>query len=383
MDAFFKDGFALDTYSVSSWTPTVMASLFSGLMPWEHGVVKETLYNRGNSMGMRTNKKFSSAASPLARMEKLKVMLSGNHWMRSNFGFGGGFNIVLPASGGGGSHGDEINSRARIMLDPLKNSNYFFFLHYMDTHQPYLYMEDGMVDISEIRAKCPADAGKDPLYGRDLAEEIQVYNSSVVAADVHFGFLMSAFDENKLMENTIVALFSDHGEELRDHGRIKYPRHGHSLYNELIDVPLLVHVPEPLRDFVKQQLERFEGRRFQLVSLIPMLDAISNRREFDPAWFPEIFTGYTGFDGSKAFIIENEYKLIRDLEKGSREFYNLESDPLEKAPVSGAGDEVERLERKLFEMMPRDFRGVEQEFREYNEDEMAEFQERLKKMGYM
>ena len=41
-------------------------------------------------------------------------------------------------------------------------------------------------------------------------------------------------------EQSIVVLTSDHGEEFLDHGGLE---HGHTLYDEMLHVPLIVRVP--------------------------------------------------------------------------------------------------------------------------------------------
>jgi arylsulfatase A-like enzyme len=51
---------------------------------------------------------------------------------------------------------------------------------------------------------------------------------------------MARLDELGLRETTVVALTSDHGEELFDHERLA---HGHTLHAELVRVPLLLAGP--------------------------------------------------------------------------------------------------------------------------------------------
>jgi arylsulfatase A-like enzyme len=56
------------------------------------------------------------------------------------------------------------------------------------------------------------------------------------------GFL-ARLDELNLWEDTIVLITSDHGEEFWDHFQ-GFSKHGHSLYGELLNVPLFLYVPE-------------------------------------------------------------------------------------------------------------------------------------------
>jgi len=65
-----------------------------------------------------------------------------------------------------------------------------------------------------------------------------------------------------LYENALIILTADHGEEFFDHGAWE---HGHTLYNELIRVPLVIKLPR----------SREAGRRVRedvgLVDLVPTI----------------------------------------------------------------------------------------------------------------
>ncbi|MCU0611511.1 MAG: sulfatase-like hydrolase/transferase, partial [Candidatus Eisenbacteria bacterium] len=54
--------------------------------------------------------------------------------------------------------------------------------------------------------------------------------------------LLLLAQEQGLLERTVVVILSDHGEEFWDHFP-GFSRHGHSLYGEILDVPLMVFDP--------------------------------------------------------------------------------------------------------------------------------------------
>jgi arylsulfatase A-like enzyme len=68
----------------------------------------------------------------------------------------------------------------------------------------------------------------------------QVYDASVATGDHYLGEVMALLDTLGLEETTVVALTSDHGEELFDHERLA---HGHTLHAELVKVPLILSGP--------------------------------------------------------------------------------------------------------------------------------------------
>jgi arylsulfatase A-like enzyme len=66
------------------------------------------------------------------------------------------------------------------------------------------------------------------------------YDAAVRHADHFVEQLVDHLEREGLLERTIFIVTSDHGKELLDRG---WMAHGHSLYEELIHVPLLIYVP--------------------------------------------------------------------------------------------------------------------------------------------
>jgi arylsulfatase A-like enzyme len=68
-----------------------------------------------------------------------------------------------------------------------------------------------------------------------------LYDGEVRYTDEAFiGPLISQLKKLEMYDRTMIVLTSDHGEEFNDHGG---HNHGHSLYNELIHIPLIVKFP--------------------------------------------------------------------------------------------------------------------------------------------
>jgi len=66
------------------------------------------------------------------------------------------------------------------------------------------------------------------------------YAATVREADDLLRNLFKTMEKLELLENTIIIITSDHGEEFWEHGSAE---HGHSLYNELLHVPLIIAGP--------------------------------------------------------------------------------------------------------------------------------------------
>ena len=147
----------------------------------------------------------------------------------------------------------KIYASAAVLTDQIsdwiENSNGPFFLwgHYMDVHWPY-HLEESLTEPLKI-----AQAWKDVihLHNANWKDEritstqrdyyIDLYEKAVSFTDFHLGKLFDFLNTNGLNQNTIIILVSDHGEEFLEHGRW-----GHwedNLYDEILKVPLLIHLP--------------------------------------------------------------------------------------------------------------------------------------------
>jgi len=68
----------------------------------------------------------------------------------------------------------------------------------------------------------------------------RLYEAELAYVDAEVGRLVDGLDALGLGGDTIVVLTADHGEEFLDHGGFE---HGHTLYDELVRVPLIVRLP--------------------------------------------------------------------------------------------------------------------------------------------
>ena len=70
-----------------------------------------------------------------------------------------------------------------------------------------------------------------------------LYDSDVRSTDAAVGGFLEKLQAEGMLDELILVVLSDHGEDLWDHVDIRSPGHGHSLYEELIHVPLAVRAP--------------------------------------------------------------------------------------------------------------------------------------------
>lgn len=128
----------------------------------------------------------------------------------------------------------DVNAEAFSELDRLKAKDrpFFFFVAYMDPHDPYF--DHPYSGAGYSRAANPSPAPEEAPRLRKL------YDGEITYWDRHFGELIEALKARGLYDETTIVITSDHGEEFMEHGGYW---HGQTLYDEQIRVPLFVKRP--------------------------------------------------------------------------------------------------------------------------------------------
>lgn len=170
------------------------------------------------------------------------------------FGFGRGFERYDEDREGLVSALAELES----WLAERGGERFFVFLHTYDVHLPYdppppfdtmfgpAY--SGPIDGRNSRDVLRRQRGLDgaaarpakPLSETDQERIVGLYDGGIRYTDGLVGALRRILDRLGLADETLLVLYSDHGEEFADHGSWI---HSHTLYDELVRVPLIWHQP--------------------------------------------------------------------------------------------------------------------------------------------
>ncbi len=256
---------------------------------------------------------------------------------------------------------DDINRSFLSWLDRRGGRPFFVFLNYYDGHDPYLPPAPFDTRFSEeppLYWLETDDASE--LTSEQIAELVDAYDNSIAYLDDRLGRLFAALEERGILENTLVVVTSDHGEEFGEHGLLF---HGHTLYLPALHVPLIlslpgrvpaglrVSTPVSLAD-VPATIADFVGGSappaFPGVSLVeglgrpadsaaapgPVLAEVTvNPRT--PGWYPV-------HKGDMQTLVWDGLGYIRNGD-GTEELYDLASDPEQRVDLSSSETGASRL----------------------------------------
>lgn len=125
----------------------------------------------------------------------------------------------------------------------------FVFMQFMDPHVPYWppgeYCEMYDPDYAgRFKKKFHFDDkyryAENSFTDRELAHLIALYDGEITYWDSQFGKFLKFLEEEGMYEDALIVITSDHGEEFYEHGGFE---HGHSLYDEVLHVPLIIRGP--------------------------------------------------------------------------------------------------------------------------------------------
>lgn len=251
---------------------------------------------------------------------------------------------------------NEVNEMAIPWIKQNKDKDFFLFLHYWDPHSPYspperyrnLYYQGNPYDpdnrsMEPVKRQLVYPFYKWWHYERlgnptDINYFPAQYDSEINYVDEKIGEILNLLEEVGIIEDVLVILTSDHGENMTEHGLY----FGHTgLYETTIHIPLICRWPGKLSagkkieamvqhidytptilDALKiPKIKKMEGR-----SLLPLMkDKIQEE-------YQEIYTNECTWRAVRA-IRTKEWKLIKAIDKGKvyempvRELYNLKNDP--------------------------------------------------------
>jgi arylsulfatase A-like enzyme len=378
-------------YSQAPWTLPSAASYLTSRWPGE--VVS------GSPASFGVPAEVPTLAERLREAGYVTAGFIGNKTLHTGNGFDRGFEtFYTPPTDDSDPmllHADEINRRALPWLRGHEAAPFLLYLHYIDPHDPYENPETP----GGRSAYNPGYQG--PITGRfvhgiyagrialtdvdaDTRQIAALYDSEIHYVDARIGELLASIP-SQVLARTLVVLTADHGEELGDHGGWK---HGQTLYQEQIHVPLLARWdgrippasrfanPVRLLDIVPTLLEAAGVPALpadQGVSLLPALVGTAALPRL-PVVAEQLSTGPRRaaalLDGKKLLLFDRREPFVPadalqehlwrvDLSRLRRvESYDLAGDPGERHDLASTGERSRELQTLIHRRYDRELAGL-------------------------
>ncbi|MCC7293159.1 MAG: sulfatase [Phycisphaerales bacterium] len=384
MDALAESSIVFEqARACAPWTLPSCASLLTGVSPDVHGAMRpesrvpsalSTLAERLRSAGYRTA---AFGDNPFLRPQ-CNLSQGFDHYEfypRPSVSLVGGeiLSRVFGALKTDVTAGDLTESACRWLAEN-SGEPVFLWVHYFDTHGPYappMKFQPTRPDGCAIEPCLEyADDIRSGRFMPDLEERRylrKLYDGEVQFVDMEIGRLVSRLREMNLDQKCLWVFTSDHGEEFWDHESFE---HGHSLYDELLHVPLFFKLPQP-RPVEGSAMVKRIGAPVGLDSVVPTildvcgvearpeeLSGASLRSLWSvandlPSQFAVHGTGLLYFENRSAVVFDG-CKYICGSTGRHEQVFDLVADPLERRDLSfGRPDLMERGRALIYDHAER------------------------------
>ncbi|MGB5810305.1 MAG: sulfatase [Polyangiales bacterium] len=247
LDSFAKKGTVFERpQAPENWTKPSVASVLTSLHPATHGTKQDA-------------SKLPRSALMLSEAYDKAGFVTGsfiaNGYVSNAFGFDQGWdhytNYIREQRN---TNASNVFGEAAKWIEKNKDERFFAYIQTIDPHVPYdppaKYLEmydpapyDGQVKNRRTHLMLD-DAKKNPkkyaFTKRDKERIEALHDGEISYHDEHFGKFLTKLRELGLEDDTVFVITSDHGEEFQEHGSWG---HGHSVYQELLGVPLVFRWP--------------------------------------------------------------------------------------------------------------------------------------------
>lgn len=344
------EGYKTRLIATAPWTYPAIASLLTGFYPHNHGAVLAG-----------QDGKFD-----ISKLEPLKGNILTLSEILGFFGYVTYLNsgvplALLPVRRRFYEQKLSSLTDAEVISNDLKQwienqeGNFFAHIHLKDLHEPVSPPKEFYNYFGKVK-KLPKieywgefqkpENQKGEKFEEFKRNKLLLYDNTLRYVDYALERFYRFLEDRGLIDNTILVITADHGEEFWDHAEIETKHfydvrgyagvgHGHSVFNELIQVPLIITGPDVPR-------RKAEDKLVSGVDLVPtLMDLLDINHNI-------LFDGANIFKASKKRLILSENTIHghekRALIYGRLKFmhsqkdnvawtFNLEKDPTEQNPI--------------------------------------------------
>jgi arylsulfatase A-like enzyme len=363
IDAFSEESVLFEwCFAQGPNTPPSQASILTGLYPTTHGRI-------GNNQ-LISDEVVTLAEVLRDRGYETAAFVDGG-LMAGRYGYDQGFDLYDDEAG----HLEVIGPKVERWLDdrlvdPARAGRSFLLLvHTYDVHSPYeitpephrsMFLSEvdepprsyrsNMSGVMAEVWKARGSAEPPQLDRVQMDWAVAMYDGGIHHVDHWFGELMKRLADQGVLEQAIVVVISDHGDEFQEHGSLFHDR----LYATVTRIPLIIRFPGAgWRGRVAQTVESIDLMPTVLEAVGAAIPDPVQGRSLLPACRGESLESRTAFSespyyGRRIAAAGPEHRLLWTKQDASEELYRYRDDPLEAENL--AAGELEQSRRLMAEI---------------------------------
>jgi len=352
--------------SGAPWTYPSVPTILSGLYPTRHGAY---IHNRKKHLD--TLEYLRGIKGEVITLPELLLYLGYEVYMATAIGLSSyHFRKRIP-----NIQWYPGETRAEKILEEFlkwakkRRGHFFAYLHLGDPHEPlnpperywnYFGKVKRLKNIEKWAYTRPEE-WKTPEFKEYVENRILLYDNVLRYVNDQIEELFSKLEKMRLLEDTLIVITADHGEEFWEHATLEADNfydergeygfgHGHNVFREITEVPLTMYGFEKLK----------EHEVVSLTDVTPtILKEIGIRPKFKMDGIPlqetqpknrVILTEAAGYGYEKKALLWKNFKLLHAKEDNVKWVFNLKKDPAENNPITNS-EVVEIFEDMLKKLM--------------------------------
>jgi arylsulfatase len=265
LDSLADEGIIFENaFAPTPMTAPSHASLFTSTHPESHGIWNEVHIDRDRSVFPKLPPSAITLAEALNAAGYETAAFADGGWVVEARGFDQGFEVFDSKAAG-------VVDRVASAMDWLDRRDrrrpFFLFLHTYEVHAPYLPppghedifapgyegpLREALRDARAFEASGQVENELKDVHHRffkpllpgldseDLRFLRALYQAELAVVDEHLKRLVSYLRDSEELDETVLVITSDHGEEFGEHGLF-----GHGqVYQENLHIPLLIRASD-------------------------------------------------------------------------------------------------------------------------------------------
>jgi len=214
-----------------------------------------------------------------------------------------------------------FNKFKKIVKTMKKDEPNFVWLHFFDPHDSYVLRKEAI------------------NYGKKI---VDIYDNEINYTDIYLGKLFNFLKEKKLLDDFIIIITSDHGEAFGSHG---YVKHGRSVYNDQMWVPLIMRFPETKHQIIEHEVAHIDIiptvlDYLQIHKYNDKLSGSSALEKIKTNNFPPVYTLLFKKGKNQYSISYKGYKLNYSEKQDMKKLFDLRNDINEMHDIANEHPEI-------------------------------------------
>jgi arylsulfatase A-like enzyme len=328
--------------SEENWTKPSVASVLTGLTPATHGCKTDAA-------------RLPDGAEMVSEAFDAQGFATGsfiaNGYVSDRFGFDQGWdyytNFIREERS---THAEDVYRAAGDFIEQHRQERFFVYVQTIDPHVPYdppeeyLRMYDPRTDYTgQVQPRMTADllerAKRNPpqvtFSPSDVTRLTALHDGDITYHDHWMGEFIHRLETLGVADDTLFVITADHGEEFQDHGSWG---HGHSVYQELLNVPLLFYRPGRVPE--GQRLEQTVSTMFIPQTVVEAAGITGMTHAEGRSLMPDIRGGvpagyqvaFSDMLDDRRVIRAGRWKMI--INGNNTKMFDLQEDPHERNEVT-------------------------------------------------